>query len=79
MTTSLDLPNIDGLDIIALRQLIDLSEAKIVELQAIGREQLIERLSAEAEILGYRSVEALLGHRAKRGRSRRNGAKHETQ
>ena len=71
---ALNLPQIDNLKISDLRQLIELCEHRVTELQEVGRREAIDKLTTAASELGYDTLEALLGPR-KRGRPRKgNGA-----
>ena len=57
------LPKIDNLDIPSLRQLTEVSENRVCELEEAGRRSAIERLTAEVEALGYDTLEKLTGIR----------------
>lgn len=70
------LPDLDRLGIAQLRQLIELAESKITQLQDAGRETLLSRLASEAEQLGLSLDDLLSRPTAKRGRPRGNGKHH---
>ena len=67
------LPKHDNLDIPSLRELDKPVETDMHELQEVGRRAAIERVTAEANALGFNSLDELLGH-AKRDRPRNNGS-----
>lgn len=66
-----DLPNIDALSVFELRQLAQLVDFRITELQEHGRDELIDRLKREAEALGFQNLDLLLGKPARRKKRRR--------
>ena len=69
-------PTFDGLVMPQLRKCVEINEARITDLQDAGRIELIERLTREAESLGFDSRETLIDRRRRTKRGRGNGAAH---